>query len=124
MSAAPTWDNFPDFLADELPELRKEIEETYLAWLEAFKDPYPHVFLREIIGPLLVGTAPACDAAIRARAGEVLDRVLAASDHEVAEAALTSIVEVLRDDVQLREAAWPYLGAVAREWTTKLIGGA
>ena len=116
----PTWYNFADYLAVELPELRQEIEESYLSWLEAYKDPYPHVFLDEFIGPLLVGTASPSDATTRTRAGEILDRVLTSSDDDLAGSALMSIVEVLRDERELRERAWPFLGPVARDWITRL----
>jgi len=119
----PTWNNFADFLAAELPQLREEIEESYLGWLEAFKDPYPHVFLEEFVAPLLLGTAPVCEPNARLRAGEILDRVLTCADQDLAEAALTTILEAFRDDSALRELAWPYLGPTARQWTMRLLAG-
>ena len=115
----PRWFNFPDYLAAELPELREEIEASYFYWLEAFRDPYPHVFLGELIGEMLVGRGT-YEPDTRRRAGEILDAVLTAADGELAEAGLTAIVEPLRDDDELREAAWPYLGQTAKDWLTKL----
>ena len=115
----PNWYNFPDYLAAQFPELRGEIEESYLSWLDGFRDPYPHVFLEEYIGPMLIGRG-SYDDATRRRAGELLDVVLNAADQELAEAGLTAVLEPLRDDDALRETAWPHLGATAREWLTRL----
>ena len=56
VSLEPTWHNLPDFLAEEFPELRAEIEASYLEWLSVYANPYPHVFLEEFLGPMLIGT--------------------------------------------------------------------
>ena len=117
----PTWYNFADFLAEQLPELREQIEKSYLSWVDGCGDPYPHVFLDEFIAPLLLGTGALGDDATRTRAGEILDQILVCSDHDLAEAAITSILEAFRDHAELRQLAWAYLGPVAREWTTRLV---
>ncbi|HVE72521.1 MAG TPA: hypothetical protein VNI54_14245 [Thermoanaerobaculia bacterium] len=115
----PDWYNFPDYLAAQFPELRAEIEDSYLEWLDGFRDPYPHVFLEEYIGEMLIGRGDYTPD-VRRRAGEILDVVLRARDQDLAEAGLTAILEPLRDDEALREKAWPYLGEVAKEWLAKL----
>ena len=115
----PTWYNFADFLIAELPELREEIESSYLYWLDAYQNPYPHVFLDEFIAPLLLGTGTLRDDAHRTRAGEILDRVLNCADADLSEAAARSILDALGEDAALRETAWPFLGATAREWLTR-----
>jgi len=117
----PNWYNFPDYLQRELPELRDAIEDSYLSGLEAYRDPYPHVFLEEILGPLLVRNDPPGDSALRIRAGEILDAVLLCSDEDLAGAALTSILEVLRDNEAMRDSAWPFLGETARLWLSRLL---
>lgn len=117
----PDWYNFPDFLIAEFPELRQDIEEWYYFWAASVpSNPYPHLFLENLIVPMLAGTVAAEDAS-RARAGAVLDRVLVAADGDLAEAGLISVLELFRDNPDLREAAWPYLGPTAREWLQKMI---
>lgn len=120
MSLEPTWHHLPDFLAAEFPELRAAIEASYLDWLSAYRDPCPHVFLEEFFGPILIGTGELTDPAARARAGQVLDRLLLSQDEDLAAAAHTCVFELLRDNPELRERAWPFLGGTAREW----LGGA
>jgi hypothetical protein len=112
----PTWSNFPDFLIETFPQLKESVEESYFDWGTAVENPAPHVFLHEILGPLLLTDGTQEPADLSLRAGEVLEEVLTCSDYELAEAALTSIVEVLRDNDQLRASAWPSLGPTAREW--------
>jgi hypothetical protein len=112
----PTWSNFPDFLIERFPQLKESVEESYFDWRTAVEDPAPHVFLHEILGPLLLTDGTREHADLSLRAGEVLDELLTCSDYELAEAALTSIVEVLRDSDELRANAWPSLGPTAREW--------
>ena len=120
----PTWHNFPDFLAAEFPELSAAIDSSYYEWLSAFTDPYPHVFLEEFIGPILLGTSEITEAAVRTHAGQVLDRLLLCQDHDLASAALTSVIEPLNDHPKLRAAAWPFLGETAREWLLRLVAPA
>jgi hypothetical protein len=115
----PTWYTFPDFLIEQFPDLRSEIEEDYFYWLSAQSNPYPHVFLMEVFGPILFGQHRLSRAPERMRAGAILDQLLVSSDEELAEAALTSIVEVLRDDTKAREATWPILGPIARDWLSR-----
>jgi hypothetical protein len=115
----PDWYNFPDYLIEQFPELRGDIEESYVQWLDAFRDPYPHVFLEEYIGEMLIGRGSHAPD-VRRRAGEILDAVLSSSDADLAEAGLTAILEQLRDDETYRLAAWPYLGEVARDWLTRM----
>ncbi len=117
----PNWYNFADYLQLELPELRDSIEESYLTSLDAYKDPYPHVFLDEIIGPLLIGSSDLGSSTLRIRAGEILDTVLTCPDEDLSCAAVTSILEVLRDNSTMRESAWPFLGKTARSWLTQLV---
>jgi hypothetical protein len=115
----PTWYTFPDFLIEQFPDLRSEIEEDYYYWLSAQSNPYPHVFLMEILGPILFGQHRLSGAPERTRAGAILDQLLVSSDEELAEAALTAIFEVLRDDTKARESAWPFLGPIARDWLSR-----
>jgi hypothetical protein len=112
----PTWSNFPDFLIERFPQLKESVEESYFDWRTAVEDPTPYVFLNEILGPLLLTDGTREHADLSLRAGEVLDELLTCSDYELAEAALTSIVEVLRDSDELRANAWRSLGTTAREW--------
>jgi hypothetical protein len=111
----PNWYNFADYLIETFPHLRSEVEESYYQWLEAVSNPFAHFFLEEFVLPLLLGDE-AGDASLRMKAGEVLEASLASQDEDLAAAALTSIVEVLRDREELRMKAWPFLGATAREW--------
>jgi hypothetical protein len=115
----PNWYTLPDYLIEQFPERKGEIEASYLFWSESIDNPYPHVFLDEFIGPLLVGQTPA-DEGTRARAGAILDELLCSDDEDLAGAALTAIVEALRDDASLRADAWPFLGATARQWLERL----
>jgi hypothetical protein len=115
----PSWYNFADYLIETFPQLKAEVEETYYQWLDAVANPFPHFFLEEYVLPLLLGDGTV-DANVRMKAGEVLDRLLISSDEDLAAASLTSILEVLRDNEELRTKAWPFLGATAREWLHEL----
>ena len=99
--------------------MRSEIEESYFSYLSAQANPYPHIFLMEILGPILFGQHRLCGAPERMRAGAILDQLLVSSDQDLAEAALTSIIEVLRDVTNARETTWPFLGPVARDWLSR-----
>jgi hypothetical protein len=120
----PTWYTFPDFLIEQFPELRSEIEEDYFFWLDGQSNPFPHIFLTEVFGPILFGQHRLSGAPERARAGAILDQLLVSSDEDLAAAALTAIIEVLRDNTAVREATWPFLGPVAREWLSRLVSAA
>lgn len=112
----PTWYTLPDYLIERFPAFKAEIEDSYFDWLTTIADPYPHFFLEEFLVPLLVGRGPMTDVETRMEAGRVLDQLLTSPDTDLAAAALTSIVEMLRDEAQLRSAAWPILGPTARKW--------
>jgi len=114
----PTWYNFADFLTLEFPELRSDIEASYFEWLSVTRDPYPHFFLDEFLIPILIGDG---ESTARTRAGAILDRLLLSPDEDLAGAALTAVLEPLRDNPELRERAWPFLGETAREWLGRLV---
>jgi hypothetical protein len=111
----PTWHTLPDFLIERFPSLRAELEEDYFFWAEC-GDPYPHFFLDDFLVPLLLGRHDATTSEMREEAGRVLDALLVAEDTDLAAAAQTSVFELLRDNPELRDAAWPCLGPIAREW--------
>ena len=116
----PTWYALPDFLIEQFPALRHEIEAEYFSYLNSCADPMPHFFLGTFLAPILLGQHFSVTAAERAKAGEILDRVLAAPDEDLAAAALTEVVELLADNPPLRLEAWPFLGPVARGWLERL----
>ena len=86
----PTWYTLPDFLIETFPQLKESVEESYFAWQAAGGNPYPHVFLQEILAPLLL-TGDQGRTGLSIQAGEVLDLLLTCSDQDLSEAALTSI---------------------------------
>ena|ERR1700682_3741005 len=112
----PTWYTLPDFLIEQFPELRSEVEDVYFYWLMGESNPSPHVFLMEILGPILFGQHRLSGAAERERAGAILDQLLSSRDEDLAAAAQTSIFEALRDNAEVRESSWPFLGPFARGW--------
>ena len=116
----PTWHTLPDYLIETFPELKADIEESYFGWISAVANPYPHFFLDEYLAPILIGTGPLTDADARTKAGVVLDQLLTSTDEDLAAAALTSILECLRDEHELCAKTWPYLGSTAREWLERL----
>jgi len=111
----PTWYTLPDFLMEEFPELRAEIEQEYFEYAEVVANPMPHFFLEDFLLQILRGRLGA-DEAARHRAGAILDQLLMSNDEDLAAAAHTSVWETIRDTPELREATWPYLGPTAREW--------
>lgn len=115
----PTWYNLADYLIQRFPALEREIEESYLWWAEA-GNPYPHVFLEEFLIPALTGQGDHSDPAVRSTAGEILDQLLVSPDSDLASAALTAVLEMLRDEPELRAASWPFLGPIAREWLARM----
>jgi hypothetical protein len=117
----PTWHTLPDYLIERFPHLKSAIEQSYGSWLDAFANPYPHVFLEEFLIPLLIGTDTDAGERLRSEAGQVLDVLLVSRDEDLASAALTSVIEMLRDEPQLRSDAWPFLGPTAREWLQRLV---
>lgn len=116
----PSWHTLPDYFIETFPELKGDIEESYLSWVTAVANPYPHFFLQEFLGSILVGHLQMRDPEARNRAGTVLDELLVSPDEDLAAAALTSIIETLRDEPELRAKAWPYLGPLSREWLERL----
>jgi hypothetical protein len=119
----PRWNTLPQFLIEQFPELRDEVEEDYLAWLSVQSNPYPHFFLMQFFAPILTGQHRLSSEPERTRAGVILEQMLVSSDQDLAGAALTAIVEVFRDDSQATSAAWPFLGPVAKDWLSKLVQG-
>jgi hypothetical protein len=117
----PTWYTFADFLIEQFPHLRDEVEEDYFSWLSAQSNPYPHIFLTEIFAPVLFGQHRFSGATERALAGAILDQLLVSRDEDLAAAAQTSIFEVLRDDPQTRESTWPFLGPIAKDWLSRSV---
>jgi hypothetical protein len=119
----PTWYTLPDFLIQRFPQFREEIEEDYLSWSEAMGspigNPYPHFFLNDLLVPILTGTRTDADLHAREEAGRILELLLVADDDDLAAAAQTSVFEILRDNTELRTAAWPFLGAIARDWLAR-----
>src|SRR5712692_5959856 len=98
----PKWNTLADYLIERFPPLKSTIEESYLFWSDGGGDPYPHVFLEELLLPILLGRETnAQSEAERKEAGAILDRLLVSSDEDLASAALTAVVEVLKDDQQL-----------------------
>jgi hypothetical protein len=121
MSAEPTWNTLADYLIERFPELEPMIEESYLFWSESGSDPYPHFFLEEFLLPILVGREPnAHSDASRHEAGTILDRLLTSPDEDLASAALTAVLEMLKDSQELHDAALPFLGPTARSWLERL----
>ena len=120
MPMEPTWYTLPDFLIERFPQLKESVEESYFAWQSAGGNPYPHVFLQEILAPLVLTGGDQDPTGLSTQAGQVLDLLLTCSDQDLSEAALTSILEVLRDSDELRAEAWPSLGPIAREGLLKL----
>jgi hypothetical protein len=116
----PTWYSLPDFLIEKFPERREEIEAEYFEYLSVFANPYPHVFLGSILVPIILGTSEEATEGERARAGRILDEVLTSEDQDLAEAALTEVVENLATDEDTRERAWPHLGPTARDWIERI----
>ncbi len=117
----PKWHTLADFLIERFPELKSEIEDSYFFWCDAGGNPYPHVFLEEFLLPILLGrennaTSETC----RQEAGLVMDQLLVSSDEDLASAALTSVLEVLRDNGDLFLEASPFLGVTARTWLERL----
>ena len=111
----PTWHTLPDFLIARFPSFREELEADYYFWA-ASVDPFPHFFLQDFLVPLLLGTHEQSSVADREEAGRVLDELLASRDVDLASAAHTTVIELLRDNAELRLAAWPFLGPIARKW--------
>ena len=116
MTAASSWYTLPDFLIREFPQLREEIEEEYFAYMNVTANPMPHFFLADVLLPLLSGDSIVRDDASRRRAGEILDQLLTSSDEDLAEAALLSVWEMIRDSEVLREETSAFLGPISREW--------
>lgn len=116
----PTWDTLPDFLIGRFPSFRAELEDDYYFWAES-GDPLPHFFFIDFLVPVLLGKHDGTNAEIREEAGRVLDELLAADDSDLAAAAHTSVFELLRDHSELRNAAWPCLGPITREWLEREI---
>jgi|GEM_PF-2614576 len=114
----PTFWTLPDFLIEEFPELRADIEEEYFFHAQYGKNPYPHSFLENELLPILRGERGELSAK---RAGEILDNLLTSQDDDLAGAALTSVVEMLADEATIRSEVWPALGPTAREWVNRLV---
>lgn len=114
----PTWYTLPDYLIEQFPDLREEIESEYFEYLTVYANPYPHVFLGSFLAPMILDrhSSPAR----RRRAGEILDLILTSADTDLAEAALLEILENLADAPELLAEAWPWLGPNARELVTGL----
>jgi hypothetical protein len=111
----PTWHTLADFLIGRFPSFRAELEDDYFFWAES-GDPLPHFFFSDFLVPVLLGKHDAANSEMREEAGRVLDELLAAEDLDLAAAAHASVFELLRDHRELRNAAWPCLGPIAREW--------
>ena len=114
----PTWHTLPDFLIEKFPSFRGELEEDYFFWAES-GDPFPHFFLDDFLVPVLLGRHDRANSEVREEAGRVLDELLVAEDTDLAAAAQTSVFELLRDNPELRNAAWPCLGPIARDWLAR-----
>ncbi len=118
----PKWDTLADFLIERFPGLRSQVEDSYFFWSESGSSPYPHFFLEEFLLPILAGREPnARSDGIRSEAGAVLDILLTSPDEDLASAALTSVIETLRDSPELRAEALPFLGSTARTWLDRLL---
>ena len=115
MEKPPNWYTFPDFLIERFPAHAAEIEADYYSWVEHV-NPFPHFFLDDFLTPVLLGRHQDASSATRQEAGRVLDELLLAEDDDLASAALTSVIELLRDNPDLRVLAQPFLGPVARRW--------
>ena len=124
MNLRPTWYSFADYLIEQFPSLKDEIEASYLEWTEVIANPFPHFFIEEFIIPILIGNAALNDRESRLKAGAILDELLQAPDDDLGAAVLTSVIEMLRDEPELRAKALPFLGPVASDWLEKLTPGA
>ena len=119
MKKAPNWYTLPDFLMERFPAHAAELEADYYAWAEHV-NPFPHFFLDDFLTPVLLGRHQDAASSTREEAGRVLDELLLAEDEDLAAAAQTSVIELLRDNPDLRALAQPFLGPVATRWLQQL----
>jgi hypothetical protein len=110
----PTWNTLPDYLIEQFPELKSEIEESYFYWSSVQTDPYPHFFLMEFLTPILFGISKTKAIDARMRAGVVLDELLLSDDTDLVSAVVTELIEALADNPQLLRSVTPYLGTEAK----------
>ena len=117
----PTWYNLADFLIERFPHLKHEIEAEYLGWLDTLANPYPHAFLENYLVPELLAAARDADAGRARIAFDTLDELLAASDGDLAEATLLSVVEPIVTTPELFALTKAFMGPRALSMARGII---